>query len=176
MKILFLALFSGAALMAAQKALAAEPSESARLKIFSASTGKFESVAPIDLPEELWRERLSPEAFEVTRKNGTERAFTGKYWDNHEEGLYKCAGCGTDLFSSSAKYESFTGWPSFYEPVARENLSEHVDKGFFMTRTEVRCARCGAHLGHVFGDGPPPTGLRYCMNSAALDFTAAKVK
>ncbi len=119
---------------------------------------------------EEWRKTLGPEQYRVLREKGTERAFTGKYWNNHEKGTYACAGCGQELFSSDTKYESGTGWPSFFRPIAPEAIGTEDDSSLFMTRTEVHCARCGGHLGHVFPDGPPPTGLRYCLNSAALDF------
>ncbi|RYD97078.1 MAG: peptide-methionine (R)-S-oxide reductase [Sphingomonadales bacterium] len=124
----------------------------------------------LEIDEAEWRERLSPEQYQILRQAGTERAFTGKYEKNKEAGLYKCAGCGLPLFSSDTKYESGSGWPSYYEPVEDAAVEEISDKSHGMVRTEVRCARCEGHLGHVFPDGPAPTGLRYCINSASLDF------
>jgi peptide-methionine (R)-S-oxide reductase len=124
----------------------------------------------IDKPEDAWRSELDPMQFAVLRQKGTERAFTGKYWDHHEAGTYTCAGCGVALFESDAKFDSGCGWPSFTAPAEGTRIEEARDLTHGMIRTEVLCARCGGHLGHVFPDGPAPTGLRYCINSASLDF------
>jgi peptide-methionine (R)-S-oxide reductase len=138
------------------------------IPIYFASSAEVKLVERIDKSDEEWKAILSSESFHVARKKGTEMAFTGKYHDCHEDGIYECVCCGTDLFESQAKFDSGTGWPSFWEPVAKENITTKKDRSLFMVRTEVLCARCHAHLGHVFDDGPPPTGLRYCMNSASL--------
>jgi len=123
-----------------------------------------------ELTDAEWKEKLTPQQFEVTRKKGTERAFTGQYWDHHEKGTYHCVCCGNELFSSETKFESGSGWPSFWAPVADQNVAVEADHSYGMRREEVVCAKCGAHLGHVFPDGPKPTGLRFCMNSASLNF------
>ena len=124
----------------------------------------------LSLSESEWRKRLTPEQYHVLREAGTERAFTGIYNDNKADGIYACAACGLDLFDSADKYDSGSGWPSFTQPIAEDHVTNHTDTSHGMTRTETRCARCDSHLGHVFPDGPPPTGQRYCMNSVSLDF------
>ena len=125
---------------------------------------------PINKTDEQWRKELTPEQYQITRQKGTERAFTGAYWNSKTDGVYQCACCGQPLFDAQTKFDSGTGWPSFWEPTGKGHVVEHEDKSWFMTRTEVTCSRCNAHLGHVFPDGPPPTGLRYCMNGVAMNF------
>jgi peptide-methionine (R)-S-oxide reductase len=168
-------LLAGGALGAVgRSAQAAQPAAPAELAIerFSPDGKSLGAVklAKVVLPDAEWRKKLSRQAYQVARREGTENPFTGEYLDNHRAGIYTCVCCDTALFDASAKFESGTGWPSFWKPISKANVVETADRGFGMERTAVSCARCDAHLGHVFDDGPPPTGLRYCMNSVSLHF------
>jgi len=153
------------------EAKASSPKE-VKIVEFSNSGQREDTVSlPVILkPDGAWKQQLSSAAFEITRQAGTERPYSGQYWNLHDKGLYRCICCDTALFSSDTKFESGTGWPSFWQPIAKENVRENIDMSLGMERTAVSCRRCDAHLGHVFDDGPKPTGLRYCMNSVALTF------
>lgn len=167
-----LVLFTAATGCTGRRETSAAAGKTGPIKVYSYERKDYVMSEKIDKAEADWKKQLTPEQFHILREKGTEQAGTGKFAYHHEHGVYRCAGCGLDLFRSEDKYESGTGWPSFFAPIAPENIATAADNSLFSRRTEVLCRRCGGHLGHVFDDGPKPTGLRYCLNSAALDFAA----
>ena len=171
-----LALLAATVLLATLDQTTAIGGEMGTVSIYSAKTGVYTDLSYVEKSAQEWKMTLTAEQFHILREEGTERPFTGALWDNNRKGIYRCAGCGIDLFSSATKYDSRTGWPSFWQPIAPGNVREVEDNSFFTRRTEIECARCGGHLGHVFTDGPKPTGLRYCINSASLTFVEVPVE
>ena len=171
---IFTALFACNAAPNAPNQVTAAVASTGKSEQISAPEGVTDTIKKITKTPDEWRKQLDASAFNVLREKGTERAYSGKYWDNHAKGIYYCAGCNLPLFSGDTKFESGTGWPSFYQPINKQNVAQVSDNSFGMERTEVECARCGGHLGHIFDDGPKPTGLRYCMNSVSLTFVPSK--
>ena len=171
MKVLIFSIFS---IILACNATTPHTTSSAEMKKDSIIITDGDTIKKVFKTDAEWKQQLGSEAYNVLREAGTERAFTGKYYNNHDKGVYNCAGCGLPLFSSETKFESGTGWPSFFQPIKASHVFVKSDKSYGMSRNEVECARCNGHLGHVFDDGPNPTGLRYCMNSVSLDFVKDK--